>query len=132
MIVVGRPGRQNQMSFNHRDDRQERTGEEPMTEAEPTPADDDVPPEVFLLENKGESQQGLQVHPLHQQPEVVGQDAELEERHGRFTGSLQEEKQPEPGAPLMTIIWSLTNGDGGVGGSGHFVVHLLTLFFTEL
>lgn len=47
----------------------------------PTPADEYVPPEVFLLEDKGERQQRLQVHALHQQPEVVGQDTELEEGH---------------------------------------------------
>ena len=38
----------------------------------PTPADEYVPPEVFLLEDKGESKQRLQVHALHQKPEVVG------------------------------------------------------------
>lgn len=57
-----------------------------------TPADDDVPPEVFLLEGEGESEQGLQVHPLHQEPEVVCQDAELEEGHSRLTGSLPGQK----------------------------------------
>lgn len=46
-----------------------------------TPSNDYVPPEVFLLEGEGESQQRLQVHALHQQPEVVCQDAELEEGH---------------------------------------------------
>lgn len=53
-----------------------------MTLGAPTPADKYVPPEVFLLEDKGESKQRLQVHALHQQPEVVGQDTELEEGHG--------------------------------------------------
>ena len=54
----------------------------------PTPADEDVPPEVFLLEDEGEGEQRLQVHALHQQPEVVCEDAELEEGHGWFTGRL--------------------------------------------
>lgn len=57
-----------------------------------TPADGYVPPEVFLLEGEGESQQCLQVHPLHQQPEVISQDAKLEEGHGRLTGGLPGQK----------------------------------------
>lgn len=48
----------------------------------PTPTDEDIPPEVLLLEDEGERQQRLQVHPFHQQPEVVGQDTELEKGHG--------------------------------------------------
>ena len=47
-----------------------------------TPSNQDVPPEVFPLRDEGQGQQGLQVHALHQQPEVIGQDAELEEGHG--------------------------------------------------
>lgn len=54
-----------------------------------TPADGYIPPEVFLLEGEGERQQCLQVHALHQQPEVVGQDAEVEKGHSGLTGSLQ-------------------------------------------
>jgi len=46
-----------------------------------TPADEYVPPEVLLLEDKCECEQRLQVHPFHQEPEVVGQDTELEEGH---------------------------------------------------
>lgn len=53
-----------------------------MTSEVPTPANKYVPPEVFLLEDKCESEQCLQVHALHQEPEVVSQDTELEEGHG--------------------------------------------------
>lgn len=47
-----------------------------------TPSNQDIPPEVFPLWDEGQSQQCLQIHALHQQPEVIGQDAELEESHG--------------------------------------------------
>lgn len=47
-----------------------------------TPTNQDVPPEVLPLRDEGQGQQGLQIHALHQQPEVICQDAELEERHG--------------------------------------------------
>lgn len=54
----------------------------------PTPANQDVPPEVLPLWHEGERQQGLQVHSFHQQPEVISQNAELEEGHGRLAGGL--------------------------------------------
>lgn len=47
-----------------------------------TPSDQNVPPEVFPLRDESEGQQGLQIHALHQQPEVICQDAELKESHG--------------------------------------------------
>lgn len=47
-----------------------------------TPSNQDVPPEVFPLRDEGQGQQGLQIHALYQQPEVIGKDAELEESHG--------------------------------------------------
>lgn len=58
-----------------------------------TPANQDVPPEVFPLGDEGQGQQGLQIHALHQQPEVIGQDAELEESHGRLARRLEEARQ---------------------------------------
>lgn len=89
MIVVGRPrvGGTNRATQNlgkgESEGNQRRWFEKAMRNGgTPTPADEDVPPKVFLLEDEGESQQSLQVHALHQQPEVVGQDAELEEGHG--------------------------------------------------
>lgn len=79
---------------------------------EPTPANDYVPPEVFLLEDKGESKQRLQVHALYQQPEVVGQDAELEEGHSWFTGSLWDKSNNSHEHQInlwMSFIWSGCN-----------------------
>ncbi len=64
------------------------------TESSPlTPSNQDVPPEVFPLRNKGQGQQGLQIHALHQQPEVIGQDAELEEGHRRLACCLEKTQQ---------------------------------------
>lgn len=54
-----------------------------------TPSNQDVPPEVFPLGDEGQGEEGLQVHALHQQPEVIGQDAELEKGHGWFTCCLK-------------------------------------------
>lgn len=58
-----------------------------------TPSDQYVPPEVFPLGNKCEGQQGLQIHALNQQPEVIGQDTELEESHGRLARRLGRKQQ---------------------------------------
>ena len=58
-----------------------------------TPANQDVPPEVFPLWDESEGQQGLQVHALHQQPEVIGQDAELEESHSWLARCLETTQQ---------------------------------------
>lgn len=55
-----------------------------------TPSGQKVPPEVLLLRDEGESEQGLQVHAFHQQPEVISQDAELEESYSRFTRHLKK------------------------------------------
>lgn len=104
MIVVGRPGGHKQSDLIIRKKSKQRSKETeeggrqinvyreregPLWLRIPTPANDYVPPEVFLLKDEGESKQCLQVHALHQQPEVVGQDAELEEGYSWFTGSLQ-------------------------------------------
>lgn len=102
MIVVGRPGTHNHNDLvtgaSARDERRKRENDTKgkrrrvKEKKVPTPADEYVPPEVFLLEDKGERQQRLQVHALHQQPEVVGQDAELEEGHYGFTGRLRDKQ----------------------------------------
>lgn len=55
-----------------------------------TPSSQNVPPEVFPLRDKGESEKRLQVHALHQQPEVISQDAELEESYSRFACHLKK------------------------------------------
>lgn len=90
MMVIGRPGRHKQTITVKDITRGGQSIKRNTRIKSPTPADEDVPPEVFLLEDEGESEQRLQVHALHQQPEVVGQDAELEERHCCFTGRLQD------------------------------------------
>lgn len=61
----------------------------PIRTAMLTPSNQNVPPEVLPLGHKRQGEQGLQVHPLHQQPEIICQDAELEESHGWLTGCLQ-------------------------------------------
>lgn len=55
-----------------------------------TPADQDVPPEVFPLGEEGNGQQSVKVDALHQQPEVTRHDAILEENHHRLAAHLQE------------------------------------------
>lgn len=55
-----------------------------------TPSCQNVPPEVFPLRDEGKREQRLQVHALHQQPEVISQDAELEEGYSRFTRHLKK------------------------------------------
>ena len=73
-------------------ERETPTGTDTEREREtPTPADESVPPEILLLGDEGEGQQGLEVHAFHQEPEVVSQDAKLEEGHRRLAGSLREE-----------------------------------------
>lgn len=47
-----------------------------------TPSNQNVPPEVLPLGHERQGEQSLQVHALHQQPEIICQDAELEESHG--------------------------------------------------
>lgn len=47
-----------------------------------TPSNQDVPPEVFPLGDKCQGEQRLQIHALHQQPEVICKNTELEESHG--------------------------------------------------
>lgn len=58
-----------------------------------TPSSQNVPPEIFPLRDEGESKQRLQVHALHQQPEVISQDAELEESYSRFTRHLKKSEK---------------------------------------
>lgn len=55
-----------------------------------TPANQDVPPEVFPLGEEGNGQQSVKVDALHQQPEVTRHDAILEENHHRLAAHLQE------------------------------------------
>lgn len=54
----------------------------------PTPTNQNVPPEVLPLRDEGEGEERLQVHALHQQPEVITEDAELEEGYGSLTHYL--------------------------------------------
>lgn len=61
----------------------------PIQTAMLTPSNQNVPPEVLPLGHERQGEQSLQVHALHQQPEIICQDAELEESHGWFTGCLQ-------------------------------------------
>lgn len=56
----------------------------------PTPTNHDVPPEVLPLREEGDSQQGVEIQALHQQPEVAGHDAVLEEDHHGLAAHLME------------------------------------------
>lgn len=58
-----------------------------------TPSNQDVPPEVFPLRDERQGQQGLQIHALNQQPEVISQDAELEESYGWLACCLERMQQ---------------------------------------
>lgn len=54
-----------------------------------TPTNQDVPPEVFLLREEGNSEQSVQIEPLHQEPEETRHDAILEEHHHYLAAHLQ-------------------------------------------
>lgn len=54
-----------------------------------TPANQDVPPEVLPLREEGNSQQGVKVEALHQQPEETCHDAVLEENHHGLAAHLE-------------------------------------------
>lgn len=54
-----------------------------------TPSYECIPPEECSLVGKGEDQKCLQKQALHQEPEEVGQDTILEERHRSLTPHLR-------------------------------------------
>lgn len=64
-----------------------------------TPANQDVPPEVLPLREEGNSQQGVKVEALHQQPEETCHDAVLEENHHGLAAHLE---RGEGGGGLKT------------------------------
>lgn len=85
-----------------------------------TPSNQDVPPEIFPLRDEGQGQQRLQVHALHQQPEVIGQDAELEESHGWLARCLERTRQCKVTSPgcLSLLNTKLTHNSGEGSAAG--------------
>ena len=53
-----------------------------------TPPYQNIPPEVLLLREEWDSQQGVKVQTLHQEPEIAGHDAILEEHDHHLAAHL--------------------------------------------
>lgn len=81
----------------------------------PTPAKDDVPPQVSPLGEQGDTDQAVQVVALSQEPAVVGHDAVVGECCCKFTTHLQGAaedkeagKQVIPGLISVHVIWDVS------------------------
>lgn len=100
-----------------------------------TPSNQDVPPEVLPLRKERNSQQGVKVESLNQQPEEACHDAVLEENHHGLAAHLwgQNETQlklqvvlmgliplvatSRPPTPANSLRWPLTKRRGGLSTS---------------
>lgn len=78
-----------------------------------TPSNEDVPPEVLPLGEEGNSQQGVKVEALHEQPEEACHDAVLEENHHGLAAHLWGQNRIQlklqvESMGLITLIATIT------------------------